>query len=173
MADIASSDVTITIQKSRIAKGSPGGVQRNVVKIAFGDGALTYPTGGVPMPTFPKFGMRRELEYLILIDSNDASGIIWKWDYENKKLTAFLAPVQTHAHDLLVKGGQAASTTNNVAHYATDILGKEAATDATIAGSASATKGGVLTSTVAIQALTVHGNTAVAAQVLYAEAVGW
>lgn len=50
----------------------------------------------------------------------------------------------THAHDLLIKGGQAASTTNDIAYYATDILGKEQATDATIAGSASATKGGVI-----------------------------
>lgn len=62
----------------------------------------------------------------------------------------FLAPsfsgsaLGTHAHDLLIKGGQAASTTNDVAAYAGPILGKEQATDATIAGSASATNGGVL-----------------------------
>ena len=55
-----------------------------------------------------------------------------------------LAAMGTHAHDLLIKGGQAATTTNELGHYATDILGKEAATDATILGSASATKGGVL-----------------------------
>lgn len=50
----------------------------------------------------------------------------------------------SHAHDLLIKGGQASSTTNDLAYYATDILGKEQATDATIAGSASGTKGGVI-----------------------------
>lgn len=47
-----------------------------------------------------------------------------------------------HAHDLLVKGGQAASTSNNIANYAGPILGKEEATDATYPGG-NATNGGV------------------------------
>lgn len=49
-----------------------------------------------------------------------------------------------HTHDLLIKGGQAASTTNDVAVYAGPILGKEAATDSTILGANSATNGGVV-----------------------------
>ena len=49
-----------------------------------------------------------------------------------------------HSHDFLVKGGQAASTTNNIAAYAGPLIGKEAATDATFAGG-SATNGGVQT----------------------------
>jgi hypothetical protein len=57
--------------------------------------------------------------------------------------------VPAHTHDLLVKGGQIGSTTNDVATYATNILGKEQATDVTIAGVDSATKGGVLASTAA------------------------
>lgn len=47
-----------------------------------------------------------------------------------------------HAHDLLVKGGQAASTTNDIAAYAGPLLGKEQASDATFAGG-SAANGGV------------------------------
>lgn len=50
----------------------------------------------------------------------------------------------THTHDLIVIGGQAASTTNDIAAYAGPILGKEAATNATFLGSASATNGGVV-----------------------------
>lgn len=61
----------------------------------------------------------------------------------------------THAHDLLIKGGQAPSTTNDLAHYPTDILGKEAATDATITGAASATKGGVIAASAGTPAGTV------------------
>lgn len=90
MADIASSDLTITIVKNRMVKGSPGALTRNVVKIAFGNGTLTYPSGGVPIPTFPSFGMRREIEFLILIDSGNASGILWKWDFVNKKLRGYI-----------------------------------------------------------------------------------
>lgn len=51
-----------------------------------------------------------------------------------------------HSHDFLVKGGQAASTTNNIAAYAGPLIGKEEATDATFAGG-SATNGGVQSAT--------------------------
>lgn len=60
----------------------------------------------------------------------------------------------THSHDLLIKGGQAASTTNDVAVY-TAVLGKEAATDATILGSASAASGGVLAASAGTPAGTI------------------
>lgn len=49
-----------------------------------------------------------------------------------------------HNHNLIVKGGQAPSTTNNLANYAGPLLGKEEATDATYIGANSATSGGVV-----------------------------
>lgn len=52
--------------------------------------------------------------------------------------------MSAHAHDLLVLGGQAASTTNNLAAYAGPTLGKEQAVNATFAGASSAVAGGVL-----------------------------
>lgn len=64
----------------------------------------------------------------------------------------------SHAHDLLIKGGQASATSNVTAHYATDIFGKEAATDATIAGDDSATKGGVIEADLSDLAVTVTGG---------------
>lgn len=54
------------------------------------------------------------------------------------------AALGTHTHDLKVIGGQAASTTNDVATYAGPILGKEEAADVTIVGADSATNGGVI-----------------------------
>jgi hypothetical protein len=90
MADIASSDLTITILKNRLVKGSPGALQRNLVRIAFGNATLTYPSGGVPIPTFPSFGMRREIEYLVIVDGSCATGIHWKWDYTNKKFRGYI-----------------------------------------------------------------------------------
>lgn len=50
----------------------------------------------------------------------------------------------SHNHNLVIKGGQAGSTTNDVAIYAGPILGKEQATDATVLGANSATAGGVV-----------------------------
>lgn len=59
-----------------------------------------------------------------------------------------------HSHDFLVKGGQAASTTNNIAAYAGPLIGKEAATDATFAGGSS-TNGGVQTASAGTPAGTI------------------
>jgi hypothetical protein len=169
MTALASSDVTITVQKKLIN----GKRKRNRVKIVFGDGALTYPAGGVPLPAFGQFGMKRFLEVVALSDANDGVGLVWKVDQENLKLRAYQAPAQTHAHDILIKGGQAAAGTAATAYYATDILGKEAATDKTILGVDSATKGGSLSSSLPVGPLVELGAVAVAAQTLYAEAVGW
>jgi hypothetical protein len=85
MSDLAASDVTVTVNEVITA----GRKHRNDVKIVFGDGALTYPSGGVPMPTFGSFGMIRNIEKLALYDSNDASGIIWKYDKDNHKLRGY------------------------------------------------------------------------------------
>lgn len=62
----------------------------------------------------------------------------------------FVAPTFTgsaldvHSHNFLVKGGQAASTTNDVAMYSGPLIGKEQATDATVIGG-STSNGGVQT----------------------------
>jgi hypothetical protein len=168
MANIAASDITVTPVSLRRSEDAR---RIGVFTLAFGDGALTYPAGGVPI-TKAVFGCPNIIESLTIFDSG-TSGYKWSYDRVNEKLVAMQAPAQTHAHDLLIKGGQAASTTNNTAHYATDILGKEAATDATIAGSASATKGGVMSSVQAAAALVEPSAVAIAAQSLKIEVVGW
>lgn len=50
----------------------------------------------------------------------------------------------THTHDFTVIGGQAPSSTNNIANYAGPLLGKEEAANATYVGANSATNGGVV-----------------------------
>lgn len=50
----------------------------------------------------------------------------------------------THTHDFTVIGGQAGSTTNNIANYAGPLIGKQEATNATYLGANSATAGGVV-----------------------------
>lgn len=60
----------------------------------------------------------------------------------------------SHAHDLLVKGGQAAASTDAVSVKAA-VLGKESATDATVLGANSATSGGVLANSAGTPAGTI------------------
>lgn len=93
MVDLVAADVTITVEDRDIE----GKKKRNRVKIAFGDGAKTYPTGGVPLPAFGVFGMVRNLDYLSLFDAEDAQGIVWKYDKENKKLRAYIEALDLSA----------------------------------------------------------------------------
>lgn len=85
MADLVAADVTVTVEDRQIV----GKTKRNRVKIVFGDGALTYPSGGVPMPGASKFGMVRNLDYLILFDTDSAVGLLWKYDKVNKKFRGY------------------------------------------------------------------------------------
>lgn len=92
MPDIAASDVTIAL---RATHGAPTGVRRLRkskevdVTITFGDGALTYPSGGVPLPAFGSFGLEVVLDDLVLTDAGSAVGLIWKYDTANKKLRGY------------------------------------------------------------------------------------
>lgn len=85
MADLASTDVTVTVEERRIE----GKKRLNRVKITFGDGALTYPANGVPLPDFSSFGMKRNLDYLILTDPGSGDGLVWKYDQANTKLRGY------------------------------------------------------------------------------------
>lgn len=95
----------------------------------------SYPTGGEAVA-------HASIHKIVKLFVQSEGGYSFKFDPSGQLLLAY--QVAGHSHDLLIKGGQAAASTAALAWYATDILGKEAATDKTIAGSASATKGGVI-----------------------------
>lgn len=175
MADIAAGDVAYTRQEGS-QKGCPSDPEGGATfKLVFGDGSLTYPTGGIPL-TGGKLGCPIKINSFQIVDGGNGNGYVIKFDYANNKLRIYRAPAQTHAHDLLIIGGQAAASTAALAWYATDILGKEAATNKTILGADSATKGGVTSSTLAAANLTelTGGSTAVtSATTMYAKVSGW
>lgn len=108
MADLAASDVTYTEQaKTRQIVGES---RTSVVyKLAFGDGAKTYPSGGVPI-TKANLGLPNDIEEAIMIDSNDANGFVYKYDYENDKIRIYQGDyTNTQADAALVElsGGSA------------------------------------------------------------------
>ena len=83
MAAIAATDVTYTIV-NQARMGSAG--YRTVVTIAFGDGALTYPTGGVPL-TKGKMGAPNYIDTVQLLEgSYSATAYQPFWDKANNKL---------------------------------------------------------------------------------------
>ena len=143
MTALVAGDVTVTIERRSIE----GKTRRNRCKIAFGDGALTYPAAGVPLPAFASWGMKRNLDFLTIFDENDASGFVWKYDKDNNKLRAWRILSAAAG----VSGATfTVSTTGN-------ILCNESGSNAEVAMD-------LAEATTAL---------APAAQVLYAEAVGW
>lgn len=154
MADLTAANVTVTVLKKRIA----GGRKRARCKIVFGDGALTYPTGGVPMPAFGSFGMKRFLDYFILTDPDDAQGIMWKYDQETNKLRAYIQGV-------VVSAAGAATLDDFPLNTATDPLASTRSVSLDNAAGAGTHYLGRQKELVNTQAPP--------AQTLYVEAVGW
>ena len=92
MPDLVAGDVTLTIQTNIGLNPYIHGPKRySSVKIAFGDGALTYPSGGVPLPTFEKWGLTRNIETVFLDDPGSPSAYTHKYDRANNKLRIYSA----------------------------------------------------------------------------------
>lgn len=135
-----------------------GGSEKTVFgnrRAVFADVAFdsSYPTGGEAL-TPETLGLRT-IDFLVV---ENASGYTFEYDRTNEKLKAFAGGGQAaHTHDLLYIGGITA--TEPVAIDGGDTLGKNAATNRTIAGADVATKGGVQPTTATIAAASEVANT--------------
>jgi hypothetical protein len=87
MAAIASTDITTTIIKPQILRGSPGAVRSNIVKMVFGDGSVTYGTG-VPMTSPAACGMAKHLDF-VHVDGGAGSTLTWKYDKAANTIRAY------------------------------------------------------------------------------------
>lgn len=81
MANIAAGDVTYTVQNLRTLGNS---LKANRVKLVFGDGALTYAAGGVPV-TKAKLGCPTTVQSLTVYDKG-TSGYQISYDGVNEKI---------------------------------------------------------------------------------------
>lgn len=63
MADLTASDITVSIDPGFDIDTSPDKWKRAYATLSFGDGVLTYPTYGVPMPAPGAFGMNFKVPY--------------------------------------------------------------------------------------------------------------
>ena len=111
MADLASSDVTVTTQPSDVE--ILGRKKYAICTIVFGDGALTYPSGGVPMPAVGYFGMLRQIDSLQIFDQG-ASGIVWTYDKTNRKLRGYIEGVTVSAAGSATLDDYKLNSTNDV-----------------------------------------------------------
>lgn len=84
MPDIASTDVTYTIVDEQKVQGR----RLTQLDAAFGDGVLTYPSGGVPLDK-TKMGTPNEIIELNIVDAANANGLVYKYDKANNKLRIY------------------------------------------------------------------------------------
>jgi hypothetical protein len=153
MADIASTDVTYALLKK--IKGDSGYVQNQLTAV-FGDGALTYPSGGIPLDK-NKMGVPNQVINLKIYDQGSANGLVYKYDAANNKIRIYRSGGFTPA-------GTVATHTHTI----------PAGTDG--AGGTSGTTAPAFTGTAAVAASLVElvaATTAPAAATLYIEVMGW
>ena len=89
MTALASTDVTVTVN-SRDKDIGHGALSKfmGIATIAFGDGALTYPTGGVPLPAIGRFGLQRQVD-IGLVEPPYGDGYVYKYDRTNHKIVMY------------------------------------------------------------------------------------
>lgn len=170
MADIASGDVTYTVQSE---KRGPSSRYNATFRLAFGDGALTYPALGIPLAR-GNLGCPTIIESLKIYDEANGNGYSYKFDATNNKIRIWQAPAQSHNHTLFLNDAEVADGATTRVNAGTNLLGAGTGSDVSIAGVANtAGHGGIVTATLAAAAGTELGNVAVAATVIYVEVLGW
>ncbi len=86
MPPLAAADVTVTVAERWYA----GTKLCTRGSLSFGDGAKTYPAGGVPLPAASQFGFVRAIDDLIITGVNGlASDYQVRYDRANHKLQLF------------------------------------------------------------------------------------
>jgi len=107
MPAIESSDVTVTIS-GRDKDIGHGALRKNmtIAGVAFGNGTLTYPTGGVPLPTIGNFGFQRQIDFGA-IEEDPGDGFHYKYDRENHKILIYTMGVVTGSTAVAAAGNGA------------------------------------------------------------------
>jgi len=105
MTELASSDVSVDVAPDK-RDFAHGAIQKNmtIADVTFGDGSLTYPAGGVPLPAMGRFGFQREVQIALIEEAPD-NGFRYKYDRANNKIKIFTQGVTT--------GPTAAATNEN------------------------------------------------------------
>lgn len=93
MAAIAASNVTFTPSgRSNAASIEDNSGRYKVFTVTFGNGTLTYPSGGVPLSGLSKVGFPNTVGSVILEDSGSADGFLYKWSKANNTVRIYQSP---------------------------------------------------------------------------------
>lgn len=166
MTNLASTDITVTVTKLTKFESSE---KCNYLTLAFGDGAKTYPAGGVPV-TAGQLGMSTYVRAIDIFDDG-ISAYEWSYDVTNKKLVAKQVPGIAHAHSLVLKNAAVADGATTRVNAGSNLLGANTGSDITVAGAGA--NGGVQNATPAAATMAEPSTVAIAAQTLKVRVIGW
>ena len=85
MVDIVATDVTYSIFKR--SKNEDNN-QKVIADVTFGDGALTYPAGGIPLLR-AQLATPRQLASVKFVDASNSDGFLYKYDSTNEKIRIY------------------------------------------------------------------------------------
>jgi hypothetical protein len=105
MPAIADTDVTYT-ENRRADSDASAKVSRGY-DIDFGDGALTYPAGGVPLDS-GKLGVGYLMTSLVIEDADNSNGFLYKYDKSNNKIRIYQGDNDNVADAALIELGAVA-----------------------------------------------------------------
>ena len=165
MAQIAAADVTYALVEGT-AKNGADCRYNAVFDVTFGNGTLTYTNGGVPL-TKGKLGCPTVIEELS-IQNSGAGGFVYRFNHTASSIQMY--EVASHVHNFIMAGG--VTTTADFLYHSSGAIGKAAATNITVAGTAPATTGGVVGAAVAAMSEVLTSAT-VTAVTLRMRVVGW
>lgn len=86
MAALTADDVTVTLLPEDV-DFTQQLRKLNLVTLSFGDGSKTYPSGGIPLPDKGRFGMSREIRFMLFADPNN--GYLYVYDRTHHKLRIY------------------------------------------------------------------------------------
>lgn len=172
MSAIAASNVAFTLQGPKLGKGDDS--KRNgVFKIVFGDGTLTYPSGGIPLSGLSAQGFPNVVGEVDIQDASNADGYIYKYDAVNNKIRIYY-PLASHTHSLFLNNGDVADGATTRVNAGSNLLGANTGSDLTVAGVADSTgHGGVLNVASAAGAEVGTSFAPASATTLYAKVIGY
>lgn len=117
MADIVAANVTYSFNaKDKMFEGRRGFSARGT--ISFGNGSLTYPSGGIPL-TKGKCGMPRVLRSVDVLESNGAR-YLFEYDVSAEKLRLFFTAAESGS----LSSNSAGTPTGNVAAPTITLIGQ-------------------------------------------------
>lgn len=139
MSSILAANVTFSSSGRSLAPAiDDDGGRYKKIKCVFGDGILTYPSGGIPLSGLSGAGFPYSVGDVMIMDASNADGYTYKWDSVNNKLRIY-NPLATHTHTLFVAtggtdaaGSRANAATNSLAmsNAAASVAGIAAASGA-------------------------------------------